>query len=186
MIAARYRRRARLPKNRPLPLHKHAFVIAITLVAFAPWQGAFGQHKHVHQTNAEDIRAIEKVLETYTTSVTNGDKATFEAVLLNEAIPFSSTDELAAPGAIERNIDTRRYPQFRKAVFESGGRYTQRFDNVQIKQDGALAQVSLDFITKETKSGSGACGWKTLQLLKSQGRWKIASEFYTVRALPTQ
>jgi hypothetical protein len=29
-------------------------------------------------------------------------------------------------------------------------------------------------------------GWKSLQLLKSQGRWKIASEIYTVRDLPTQ
>jgi hypothetical protein len=139
-----------------------------------------------HQTNADDIRAIERLLETYTTSVTDADQAAFEALLLNEEVPFSSTDELVTPHADGQSIDTRRYQRFRKAVFDSGVRYTQRFYNVHIQQDGDLAQVSLDFITKETKSGRGGFGWKSLQLLKSQGRWKIASEIYTVRDLPTQ
>jgi hypothetical protein len=139
-----------------------------------------------HQTNADDIRAIEKLLEMYTTSVTNGDQAAFEALLLNEEVPFSSTDELVTPRADDHRIDTRRYERFRKAVFEKGIRYTQRFYNVHIQQDGDLAQVSLDFITKETQSGRGGFGWKSLQLLKIQGRWKIASEIYTVRDLPTR
>jgi hypothetical protein len=139
-----------------------------------------------HQTNGDDIRAIEKLLETYTTSVTNADQAAFEALLLNEEVPFSSTDELVTPRAGDQSIDTRRYQRFRKAVFDSGVRYTQRFYNVRIQQDGDLAQVSLDFITKETQSGRGGFGWKSLQLLKSQGHWKIASEIYTVRDLPSQ
>jgi hypothetical protein len=79
-----------------------------------------------HQTNAEDIRAIGKLLETYTTSVTNADQAAFEALLLNEEVPFSSTDELATPHADGQSIDTRRYRRFRQAVFDSRVRYTQR------------------------------------------------------------
>jgi hypothetical protein len=116
--------------------------------------------------------------------VTQGDRAAFEALLLNEEIPFSATDEVVTPHAGGQNADTHHYQRFRKSVFDSGRRYTQHFYNVHIQQDGDLAQVSLDFITQETQSGRGGFGWKVLQLLKVQGRWKIASEFYTARDLP--
>ena len=138
-----------------------------------------------HRTTADDAAAIEGVLKAYTTSVTNADKATFEALLLNEEVPFTSTDELVKLGANGLKVDTRRYSRFRKAVFESGVQYTQHFYNIHIQQDGDLAQVSLDFVTKVVKSGGGGFGWKTLQLVKVQGQWKIASEIYTVRDLPS-
>jgi len=79
---------------------------------------------------------------------------------------------------------TRHYENFRKPVFESDKRYTEHFYNVHIDQDDTLAQVSLDFITQETKTGRGVYGWKTLQLLKIQGHWKIASVLFTAKALP--
>jgi len=137
-----------------------------------------------HQTSAEDRQAIGKLLETYTSSLSNGDQAGFEAILLDDQVPFSGTYELAGPGTEGKAIETRHYQNFRKSVFQSGKRFTQHFYNVHIDQDGALAQVSLDFITQEPKTGGGTYGWKTLQLLKIQGQWKIASEFFTANALP--
>ena len=101
--------------------------------------------------------------------MTQGDKKSFEALLLNDEVPFSSTDELVAPHANGAAVDTRRYSRFRKAVFESGNPYSQQFFNVHIEQDGDLAQVSLDFVTTRVKTGKSSFGWKTLQLLKSQG-----------------
>jgi hypothetical protein len=135
-----------------------------------------------HRSTASDVTTIKRVLAAYTASVTNGDKGTFESLLLNLDITFTSTDELAAQDAA--HVDTRRYRQFRRAVFETGDRFVQRFYNVHIQQDGDLAQVSLDFITKTPKSDDGGYGWKLLQLVKVQGQWKIASEIYTVRELP--
>jgi len=88
------------------------------------------------------------------------------------------------PEADVHNVDTRRYAGFRKTVFASGVRYTQQFYNIHIERDGGLAQVSLDFVTKNAKSGRGGYGWKILQLIKVQGQWKIASELYTARSLP--
>jgi hypothetical protein len=137
-----------------------------------------------HETHVDDTQAIQTLLATYTTSVTNGDEAAFETLLLNDQVPFSSTDELVGPRAAAGPVDTRRYAGFRQAIFGSGTQYTQQFYNVHIEQDGALAQVSLDFVTKDARSGQGGYGWKVLQLLKVQGQWKIASEFYTGRSLP--
>lgn len=71
-------------------------------------------------------------------------------------------------------------------AFASGTRYEQHFYNVEIKQDGPLAQVSLDFVIKEIGTQAGGYGRQTLQLLKVQGQWKIASEIYTAYPLPKQ
>ena len=136
-----------------------------------------------HETHADDTQAIQKLLTIYTTSVTNGDQAAFEALLLNDQVPFSSTRDLVGPKA-EAQPDTRRYASFRQAIFLSGTQYTQQFYNVHIEQDGVLAQVSLDFVTKDAKTGQGGYGFKTLQLIKVLGQWKIASEFYTGHPLP--
>ena len=166
---------------------KHLVSAALLAMAIAPF-AAPAQHAPAflsqHQTSAEDRQAIGKLLDTYTRSVTNGDQAGFEAILLNDQVPFSGTYEFTGPGAEGKAVETRHYASFRKPVFESGKRYTERFYNVHIEQDGALAQVSLDFITRENDTGRGSYGWKTLQLLKIQGQWKIASALYTAKALP--
>jgi len=158
-----------------------AFTVSVPL--YARGAEAAPPYLSEHRSNAEDVAAIKRVLSAYTTAVSNGDKAAFEALLLSQDVPFTSTDELVGPGAKAQPVDTRRYPGFRKAVFERGPQYTQHFYNVHIQQDGDLALVSLDFVTKAVKGGGGF-GWKTLQLLKVKGQWKIASEIYTVRDLP--
>lgn len=165
-------------------LHAMALLLAIAPLAAMAEDGPAYLRKH--EATIEDHQAIAKLLDTYTASVTKGDEAAFEALLIDDQVPFSSTGEITGHGADGQAVTTRNYQRFRKSVFESGVRYTQHFYNIRIDQDGPLAQVSLDFITQETKSGKGGYGWKTLQLLKVQGHWKIASEFYTARALPGQ
>jgi hypothetical protein len=159
--------------------------LAVSVPLCASDQDTTPAYLNEHRTNPADVAAIERVLSMYTTSVSNGDKVAFEALLLGEDVPFTSTDELVAAGANANNPDTRRYSRFRNSVFERGVRYSQHFYNIHIQQDGDLAQVSLDFVTKAVKSGAGGFGWKTLQLVKSRGQWKIASEIYTVRDLPS-
>lgn len=136
-----------------------------------------------HRSTVADQKAIAQVLEAYTQAVSTRDVARFEALLLSRDIPFSSTDIVnKADGATV--IDTRRYADFKAAVFDSGERFAQQFYNVRIEQDGDLAQASLDFVTTRIVSGRAGYGWKVLHLLKVRGEWKIASEFYTVATAP--
>lgn len=119
-----------------------------------------------------DHAAIEAQLATYTQAVSTKNQVLFETLLLATSIPFSSVPATGwASGA-----GTSNYEAFRKAVFE-GTPFTQRFKDVRIEQDGNLATVTLVFIN--TRPQSESWGWKTLQLLKVDGTWKIASEFYT-------
>lgn len=124
-----------------------------------------------------DRQAIEAVLDTYTKAVSTKNKALFETLLLNKSIPFSGVGPKgvsnSAPGA------TEQYEAFRKGVFD-GTPFTQRFQDIHIDQDGPLASVSLVFVN--TAPDGSSWGWKTLQLLKVDGQWKIASEFYTGHA----
>jgi len=170
--------------NEKILLSGLALLAATTALPDARAQEPTPAYLAQHETHDDDDQAIRTLLRTYTTSVTNADQASFEALLLDDQVPFSSTNELVGPKAETHPVDTRRYSGFRQAIFASGVRYTQQFYNVHIEQDGVLAQVSLDFVTKEVKSGRGGYGWKVLQLLKVRGQWKIASEFYTGRSLP--
>lgn len=124
-----------------------------------------------------DKAAIDALLATYTKAVSTKNQQLFETLLLSKTIPFSSvSDAIGAPGGDH----TRNYEAFRKGVFE-GAAFTQRFHDIHIQQDGALATVSLVFIN--TSAASSDWGWKSMQLLRIDGHWKIASEFYTGHAL---
>ena len=128
---------------------------------------------HFESTGADRV-AIMALLDSYTTAVSAKDQKLFETLLLNKTIPFSSATSAVRLAGAEGG--TQNYDSFRKGVF-SGTPFTQRFQDVHIWQDGALANVSLVFVN--TAQGISNWGWKTLQLLKVDSRWKIASEFYT-------
>lgn len=137
-----------------------------------------------HCTDNVDIQAIHKVLERYTAAVGDRDSKEFENLLLDLQVPFASAQRFAESLSNGQPLEIRRYPEFRAAMFEADVGYSQTFHNVEIRMDGVLAQVCLDFVTTPNVGAGGRYGWKTLQLLKVYGQWKIASEFYTSRPLP--
>ena len=136
-----------------------------------------------HQNDVAEKAAIEHVLSVYTTSLSSGNEAIFASIFLNDRVPFASTAELKLADADSAQLQMNRYAAFKRVVFESGRHFEQKFYNVHIEQDGALAQVSLDFLTKEVGAHGGTYGWKSLTLLKVSGQWKIASELYTAYSL---
>jgi len=133
----------------------------------------------LNRPTAADDAAIRHLLDTYTNSVSTGDRAAFESQLLDLAIPFSAVKQGAH--AIDKSglAAVQDYAGFRKAIFDSGRKYQQRFSNIRIEQLGNLAQVSLDYQTALQGEAYEGRGWKVLHLLKLDGQWKIASEFYT-------
>lgn len=128
--------------------------------------------------NKDELIGIHALLDTYTQSVTDRDEKKFEAQLLDLNIPFMGTGKLNKPGFVATTQNMGDYASFKAEIFQSERRYKQYFKDVKIEQNGNLAQVSLHFVTTDAATGEGGEGWKTLQLLKVQGQWKIASEFF--------
>ena len=95
-------------------------------------------------------------------------------MLLDKGVPFSG---VPLPGkGTGSTVKTANYEDFRKGVFD-GEPFTQTFRDIHIKQDGSLSQVSLVF--ENTTATEKSWGWKTMELIKVDGRWKIAAEFFT-------
>lgn len=124
----------------------------------------------------DDDASIRALLDAYTGAVTRKDPAAFKALLLDERIPFSYVD---AGKGLNKDEDLRGYPDFRQAVFGGTERFSQTFDHVRIERDGALAAVTLHFQTRSVPGPGVFEGFKTLQLVKVGGSWKIASELFT-------
>ena len=120
---------------------------------------------------------IETLLHTYTRAVSEKNQPLFESILISTDIPFSDVSTATKPGRGSTN--TRNYASFREGVFH-GPPFKQTFRDVHIDQDGDVAQVSLVYIN--SSRGGQDWGWKTMQLLKVSGHWKIASEFFSGHA----
>lgn len=127
----------------------------------------------------EERTQIEALLDNYVISVSTGNSMLFESQLLDLSIPFASigSREQSVRSADLKGIQD--YQGFKKAIFDSGNKFQQRFSQVRIEQVGNLAQVSLDYETALKGNPYAGKGWKVLQLIKVQGSWKIASEFFT-------
>ena len=151
-----------------------AAAIVVLLTALAALPACADPIPKQFASTGEDRSAIEALLTTYTTAVTTKNEPMFESLLLNKDIPFSAFGEHDRSSG--QSVVTASYDSFRKGVFQ-GAPFTQRFQDIHIDQDGRLASVSLVFVNVDVDGASW--GWKTLQLLKVGGRWKIASEFFT-------
>ncbi len=152
---------------------------AITLLVAALFSpNARGETMPIRfESTRQDHAAIETLLDNYAKAVSSKDKSLFESLLLNMDVPFS--DAASAARARGAEGGTQHYNSFEKGVFE-GPPFKQRFRDIHIDQDGVLAAVRLVFVNTSAKGTSW--GWKVLHLLKIEGNWKIASEFYTGHA----
>lgn len=146
-------------------------VMSVTSAIAAPYRTPVPA---TFESHGADRRAIVKLLDTYTKAVSTKDQALFETLLLDKGIPFSGVP-LSGKGK-DATVNTSHYEEFRKGVFE-GEPFTQSFRDIHIKQDSTLAQVSLVF--ENTTATEKSWGWKTMELIKVDGRWKIAAEFFT-------
>jgi hypothetical protein len=160
------------PMNR-YPLFLYGMLAAS--VAFGA--AAYDTHDGQSLASAADRVAISQVVDNYAKYMTDGNEQGFESLFLDKDVAFSA---VSAHGTVTSSSALRNYEKFRKAVFASGYKYRQVVSNVKIDEMGPLAQVSLTFTaTRMDGKGQSATGWKILQLVKSNGSWKIASELYT-------
>lgn len=165
--------------TRSLAILVMTFLLLCTAnVRGAPLAQTFDAATH-NKPKAQDEAAIRKLLANYTASLSTGNREAFELQLLDLNIPFAyvqSGDKTVSNPGLAAFQD---YASFRKVIFGSGKRYQQRFSNISIEQVGNLAQVSLDYQTALQGDKYEGSGWKVMQLIKLNGQWKIASEFFT-------
>jgi hypothetical protein len=157
---------------------KQSSLLAAALLSLASFAACAAAPPVLNAPTAQDSVEINALLANYTDSVSTGDRARFESQLLDVNIPFAAVPLKAGAKAVDLQ-SIQDYAGFRRAIFDGGQRFRQRFSNVKIEQLGNLAQVSLDYETALQGTAYAGKGWKVIELIKVNGQWKIASEFFT-------
>ncbi len=162
-------------------------LLAVTLFA----SGCQTLHSQ-QRASAADTAAIERVIDTFKTSIANKDKAAYMALFFSnkpEEIGWQYVSEdtrlekirNTKPDAIKaRKIPTNNFVSLIDAAVAATERHEEVFSNVAIDSDGEIASVSFDyvFLMGNQKTNWGREMW---QLVRTEGGWKIFSVVYTIR-----
>lgn len=161
-------------------------LLAVFAVALSPTLCA-ARDAQVH-----DVAAIERVVETFRTSLAGKDKPTYMSLFFSDkpeeiGWQFVSEDRRLAhirqgkPDAIKaRRIPANNFVSLIDAAVATKEPREETFSNVEIRTDGDIASVAFDytFLANGRKTNWGREMW---QLVRTEQGWKIFSVVYTIR-----
>lgn len=144
------------------------------------------------QGKADDLAAINRVVESFRTSLIDKDKATYMSLFFSDrpediGWQFVSEDtrldhiRKTKPDAIKaRNIPSNNFISLIDGAIATDEPREETFSNVSIDTDGEIASVSFDytFLANGKKTNWGKEMW---QLVRTEAGWKIFSVVYTIR-----
>jgi len=144
------------------------------------------------QNNGKDVAAIERVVESFRTSLIKKDKPTYMSLFFSDkpediGWQFVSEDtrlehiRKTKPDAIKaRQIPSNNFIGLIDAAVATAEPREETFSNVKVETDGEIASVSFDytFLANGKKSNWGKEMW---QLVRTEAGWKIFSVVYTIR-----
>jgi len=135
-------------------------------------------------SNADDLAKIRGVLEEFRQDIIRKDGYAVTKLVLNPNVLFhhiNTQEEIDS--ARKRNaqfdgIGPSELDGFVEFLATSKDKLEERFRNIEIRQDGPLGVVTLnyDFVVNDKVTNSGIEHW---QVCKINGQWKILSVTWT-------
>lgn len=135
------------------------------------------------QTKSADKKEIEHVLSTFMDCLVKKDSLKFYDLFYAGTVSWigvtkqqSFADELKKDNTA-KDYFTATYKEFYRSFFKH--EVEEKFYNVQILEDGYIASVTFDysFWYKSKKQNWGKESWG---LIKTSGKWKIASVLFSL------
>jgi hypothetical protein len=135
-------------------------------------------------SNSEDLTKIRSLLEEFRQDIIRKDGHAITKLLLNPNVLFHHTntqEEIDSARKLNAQFDgigPSEFDGFAKFLATSKDKLEEKFQNIEIRQDGPLGLVTLnyDFVINDTVSNSGVEHW---QVCKIDGQWKILSVTWT-------
>lgn len=143
-------------------------------------------------TIASDAQGqIEQVIKRFQIAITRKDKAGLADLFLPAnnswiAVPTEATYRIVHakhPGA--RRFMPGSYTEFVDFIAASPERMEEKFSNVKIETDGAVASVYFDFVFLSDAQQQNR-GSETWQLINTGSGWKINALVYSINVDPAQ
>lgn len=168
-------------------MHTPGMVLTALALCLLPSLPAYAE-----QSTRADVEAIEKVIESFRTSLINKDKPTYMALFFSDkpediGWQYVSEDTRLAdirrekPDAIKaRNLPSNNFISLIDDAVATAERREEKFFNTKIDTDGDVASVSFDysFHANGAKQNWGREMW---QLVRTERGWKIFSVIYSLR-----
>jgi len=136
-------------------------------------------------SNADDLTQIRGILEEFRQDIIRKDGYAITKLVLNPNVLFHHTntqeeiDSARKYNAQFDGIGPSQLDGFAKLLATSKDKLEERFRNIEIRQDGPLGLVTLnyDFVVNDKVTNSGVEHW---QVCKVDGQWKILSVAWTI------
>ncbi|WP_266168757.1 YybH family protein [Dyella subtropica] len=144
---------------------------------------------NVHASQVEAVAQVQKVVDDFQAAILAKDAKAMDALFLPNqtawmaALSEDAYHQMAAkkPGA--PRFKTADYKEFVKFVGSSKEPIEEKFSNVRIDANDAVASVSFDFVFL-TGGQLNNDGKETWQLVRTDDGWKISSMLYSISAAP--
>jgi hypothetical protein len=150
------------------------------LASQAPAQGPEPKFK----SNPEDIKKIRGVVEDFRQDIIRKDGPALTKLVLNPNVLFhhiNGQDEIDSARKKDAQFDgigPSQLDGFAQFLASTKDKVEERFQNIEIRQDGPLGLVTAnyDFVENDKVTNSGIEHW---QVCKIDGQWKILSVTWT-------
>jgi hypothetical protein len=134
---------------------------------------------------AADVAAIEKVVEQFKAAIIAHDGKTLAKLFLqNHDSWLSVADEATWEEVKARNpqapkVSPSSWKKFSEFIQNANVAVEERFYNVRIETNGAVASVwfDFDFLVNEKVNNRGSESW---QMVRAEDGWKISSMLFSV------
>jgi ketosteroid isomerase-like protein len=135
-------------------------------------------------SNADDVARIGNLLEEFRQDIVRKDGPALAKLMLHPNVLFHSIDDQESVDSARRlnpqfdGIGPSALGGFVKLLATSKDKLEERFQNIEIRQDGDLGLVTCnyDFVINDKVHHSGLEHW---QVRKIDGQWKILSVTWT-------
>ena len=135
-------------------------------------------------SNGDDLTKIRGVLEEFRQDIIRNDGYALTKLVLNPDVLFHHTntqEEVDSARKLNAQFDgigPSEFDGFAKFLATSKDKLEEKFQNIEIRQDGPLGLVTFnyDFVINDKVHHSGLEVW---QVCKIDGQWKILSVTWT-------
>jgi len=140
-----------------------------------------------HKTSAEDVKAIETVIENFQIALKTKDVRLLSTLVLHSNIQFASPTRAETVQKVREDFDVNYdglslggFGNFSQMILSAKEKIDEKFYNVKIIQDDNYAVVVFDFefTVDDVIQNYGVESW---QLMKTTQGWKIFSVTWSSR-----
>lgn len=160
-------------------------LLSLILLVLCLASPAHAADKPAAGAHAADVAAIQKVVEQFKAAIIARDGKTLGKLFLQDHDSWLSVADdaiwakMKAGNPQARKVIPSSWKEFSKFIQESKTPVEERFYNVRIDTNGAVASVwfDFDFLADGKVTNRGSESW---QMVRAEDGWKISSMLYSM------